>query len=91
MTKPDQARVLVFDTGPLSHFARQGWLGILRAVLGDRTAVVPDTVVAELREGVHGRPYLQAVLDAHWIEHHDLTTEHREFATFSALLGSPTT
>jgi predicted nucleic acid-binding protein len=83
---PDTTDVLVFDTGPLSHFAKQGWLGILRAVLGQRTAVIPDTVVSELRNGVHANPHLQIVLDASWIGQRDLTTEYEEFATFSALL-----
>ena len=48
MTGADD-EVLVFDTGPLSHFAKEGWLGVLRAVTGRRTAVVPDTVADELR------------------------------------------
>jgi hypothetical protein len=41
--------VLVFDTSPLSHFAKQNWLGLLKAVVGERTAVIPDVVVDELR------------------------------------------
>jgi len=28
--------ILIFDTGPLSHFARQNWLGVLKAVVGVR-------------------------------------------------------
>ncbi|MFG2017620.1 hypothetical protein [Actinomadura geliboluensis] len=78
--------VLVFDTGPLSHFAKEGWLGCLRAVVGRRRAVIPDTVVRELRDGGHQHPHLRAVLAAPWIEQRDLTTELEEFATFSALL-----
>jgi hypothetical protein len=56
--------ILIFDTGPLSHFARQNWLGVLKAVVGERTAVIPDVVVEELRAGsvLDGR--VQAVLDA---------------------------
>lgn len=42
--------ILVFDTGPLSHFARQSWLGVLKAVTGERTALIPDVVAAELAE-----------------------------------------
>jgi hypothetical protein len=38
-----QREVLVFDTGPLSHFALAGWLGMLRLLVGDREAVIPDT------------------------------------------------
>lgn len=84
----DEPAVLVFDTGPLCHFTRQGWLGILRLVVGERTAVIPDTVVAELQAGVATHGYLQLVLDASWIEHRDLTSEEelREFAHFASLL-----
>ncbi|BCJ37516.1 hypothetical protein Athai_50190 [Actinocatenispora thailandica] len=79
---------LVFDTGPLSHFARQGWLGALRFVLDGRTAVTPDTVIAELQSGLRAHPYLQLVLDASWIVQRPLTSaaEIGEFAHFSALL-----
>jgi predicted nucleic acid-binding protein len=86
MTASADTDVLVFDTGPLSHFAKQSWLGVLRAVLGQRTAVIPDTVVGELKSGIHKNPHLQSVLDASWIEQRDLTAEYQEFATFSALL-----
>ena len=55
---------LVFDTGPLSHFAGQGWLGVLRFVLDGRAAVAPDTVIAELQGGLRAHPHLQLVLDA---------------------------
>ena len=82
----DGTQILVSDTGPLAHFAKENWLGVLRAVLGERTAVIPDTVVSELKNGVHGRPYLRAVLEAAWIHQRDLTTELEEFATFAALL-----
>ncbi|XRQ12077.1 hypothetical protein ACN3XK_14645 [Actinomadura welshii] len=78
--------VLVFDTGPLSHFAKEGWLGCLRAVVGARQAIIPDTVAGEIRDGVRRYPHLQTVLDAPWIEERDLTTELEEFAVFSALL-----
>jgi hypothetical protein len=43
--------ILVFDTGPLSHFARQNWLGVLKAIVGDRRALIPDVVVDELCAG----------------------------------------
>jgi predicted nucleic acid-binding protein len=84
----DPTEVLVFDTGPLSEFAKQGWLGALRLVVGVRTAVVPDTVVEELRAGVHGRAHLQVVLDTPWIEHRSLTSsaELQEFSRFASFL-----
>jgi hypothetical protein len=34
----------VFDTGQLSHFAKKQWLGVLRAVVNDRDALIPDLV-----------------------------------------------
>ncbi|MEU8038867.1 hypothetical protein [Streptosporangium sp. NPDC049078] len=82
----DHVDILVFDTGPLSHFAKQSWLGVLRAVVGDRTAVIPDTVVHELQNGVHEHAYLHSVFNASWIEQRELIDEYEEFATFSALL-----
>lgn len=47
----DSIESLVFDTGPLSHLAREGWLGVLKAVVGKRRAFIPDVVVDELRQG----------------------------------------
>lgn len=78
----------MFDTGPLSHFAKQGWLGVLRFVLRGRTAVIPDVVVAELRDGLPGRPHLQLVLGAGWIQHRALTSDEEldAFGQFASLL-----
>ncbi len=87
--KPTEFReVLVFDTGPLSHFARHNWLGVLKAVVGDRTAVIPDVVVDELRTGAARGSRVQAALDANWIEHRELRTaeEILAFAGFSEFL-----
>ncbi len=80
--------ILVFDTGPLSHFASEGWLGVLKAVVGTRTALVPDVVVAELAIGGQRDTCLQAVLDAAWIEHRELRSgaEIAEFARFASFL-----
>jgi predicted nucleic acid-binding protein len=58
----------VIDTSPLSHFARSQWLGVLKVVLKDVRALMPDVVEAELRTGAAQHSYLQAVLDADWIE-----------------------
>ncbi|MFI9642182.1 hypothetical protein ACIG87_19295 [Micromonospora sp. NPDC051925] len=60
--------VYVLDTGPLSHFSRSQWLGVLKAVLRDVRVVIPDVVEVELRSGSVQNAYLQAVLDADWIE-----------------------
>lgn len=48
---PAAEGVFIFDTGPLSHFALAGWLGVLKAVVADRTALIPDVVADELRIG----------------------------------------
>ncbi|SQD98398.1 conserved hypothetical protein [Parafrankia sp. Ea1.12] len=84
----DIDEVLVFDTGPLSHIAKQGWLGVLKAVVGARTAVIPDVVVDELRVGATHDGRIRAVLDAPWIQHRELRTEREivEFARFAEFL-----
>lgn len=81
---------VVFDSGPLSHFAAEGWLGILRAVLSDRVAVIPDTVEAELARGALAHRHLQAVLHADWIERRSLVSieELNAFGLFASLLVS---
>jgi predicted nucleic acid-binding protein len=80
--------VLVFDTSPLIHFARQNWLGCLKAIAGDRTALIPDVVVEELRMSAARDSAVAAVLDAAWIQRCELRTpeEIAEFAYFSSLL-----
>lgn len=80
--------VLVFDTGPLCSFAQQNWLGVLKAVVGERTAVIPDVVVDELRVGATRDSRIQAVLDSPWIETWELRTEEEisAFAGFSQFL-----
>lgn len=66
MTVPDNA--LVFDTGPLRHFAEQGWLGVLRFVAGERPVIIPDSVERELRESVEYTTAGRLVLDADWVQ-----------------------
>ncbi|NUW45862.1 nucleotide-binding protein [Nonomuraea rhodomycinica] len=65
MTPPSDA--LVFDTGPLRHFAVNGWLGVLKFLAGDRPVIVPESVEHELKYQVHDHPALRQVLDAGWI------------------------
>lgn len=81
---------LVFDNGPLSHFARENWLGVLKAVVGDRRAVIPDAVILELEHGARTDSLIQAVLDADWIERRQLVTpaELEAFAKYSKRLVS---
>ncbi len=80
--------ILVFDTGPLSHFARADLLGVIKAVVGERRAVVPEAVVTELEAGLHIDSRIQTVLDADWIEPYAITTdaETEAFARFSSRL-----
>jgi len=84
----DTPDVLVFDTGPLSHFARSEWLGVLKAVTAAYTVVIPDMVEEELRVGAIRNARLRAVLDAPWIERVDLRSsdELRWFGQFSERL-----
>ena len=81
---------LVFDTGPLSHFARADILGVLKAVVGERRAVIPMAVVAELEPGADLDYRVRAVLDADWIEHRAIETaaEVAAFARFASHLVS---
>ncbi|WP_419946707.1 hypothetical protein [Candidatus Poriferisodalis sp.] len=72
----------MFDTGPLSHFARAGLLDALQLVVGERRAVMPDAVQRELRDGVHLHPSIQTALEADWIETHELESA-QEVAAFS--------
>lgn len=58
---------LVFDTGPLRHFAVQGWLRVLHFLAGDRAVVIPESVERELRRQSHETPVLNEVLEADWI------------------------
>jgi len=54
----------IFDTGPLSHFAKAGCLGLLKLLAGNHPVVIPDVVHAELLDGLSRHPHLNLVLDA---------------------------
>lgn len=62
-----QSDALVFDTGPLRHFADQGWLAVLHFLAGERTVVIPESVERELNHQVKEVGTLRQVLDAAWI------------------------
>lgn len=81
----------VLDTGPLSHFARSQWFGVLKAVLHGGRVVIPDVVADELRNGVSQYPHLRVVLDADWIESVALDTEEqlKAFAFYTERLVGP--
>lgn len=57
----------VFDSGPLSHFAQAGWLGLLREVVGEVDAWLPESVRREVTEGVTSHAHLRAIIDAEWL------------------------
>jgi predicted nucleic acid-binding protein len=69
---PDNA--WVFDTGPLRHFATQGWLGVLRFLAGERPVYIPDSVERELNDAAEHVSAVRAVLDADWIHVHRSTS-----------------
>jgi hypothetical protein len=77
-----EGKAYVLDTGPLSHFARSQWLGVLKAVLGDGQVIIPDVVEAELRSATGRHHHLRAVLDTGWIEMVPLDTD-AQLAAFS--------
>lgn len=81
---------LIFDTGPLSHFARIESLDVLRLVVGERPCIVPEAVVVELRRGTQQDSRIQAVLEADWIEKRDAPDgdELAAYATFASRLVS---
>jgi predicted nucleic acid-binding protein len=81
--------VLVFDAGPLIVFAKSGWLGVLKALVGERTALVPDVVIDELRTGVETDTHTQAVLESSWLAHRRLESdlEMALYAKFTRILG----
>lgn len=81
-------QTLVFDTGPLSHFARIDSLDVLRTIVGERRSVVPPAVVMELQRGARRDIRIRAVLDADWIERRDTRSdaELEAYARFASRL-----
>lgn len=71
MSVPPDA--LVFDTGPLRHFAAQGWLGVLRFLAGGRPVYVPDVVERELYQASEVIPAVRGALGTDWISVHRST------------------
>lgn len=59
---------LVFDTGPIRHFAEQGWLRVLQVLAGDRRVVIPESVGVEIQNQAQSLPALLQVFEAGWIE-----------------------
>ncbi len=80
----------MFDAGPLAHFARAGWLGVLKSLVGSSRVIIPEEVVSELKSAARYEHAMAAVLDATWIEHHELRTEAElsAFGKFASQLVS---
>lgn len=64
----DAGDVLVFDTGPLRHFAEEGWLRVLEFLAGRRRVVIPESVYLEISDQARQVSSLHQVLEASWIE-----------------------
>ena len=64
---------MVFDTGPLRHFATQGWLGVLRFLAAGRPIYLPESVERELNDAIAHVPAVRTILDADWIKVHRTT------------------
>ncbi len=80
----------MFDTGPLSHFAQAGWLGLLRESVGSTEAWIPAAVQREISDGLMHYSHLRSVLDAGWLVRHEAvsTAEHAAPGRYTArLLG----
>ena len=79
----------VFDTGPLSCFARAGRMETLRAICGDSRCVVTEAVVEELRRGIDAHPSLGNVLDADWLDRVGVNSlpELGAFAEYARVIG----
>lgn len=62
-----ESDAIVFDTGPLRHFAVEGWLGVVKFLAGDRPVLIPESVERELRQQERDTVVLRQLLDAEWI------------------------
>lgn len=86
----DATEPWIFDSGPLSHFAKAGWLGLLKLVAGEHPVIVPDTVHTEFLDAVGRHPHLSLVLDAtaSWIRISPVegASQLVAFAKYSGLL-----
>ena len=82
--------VYVFDSAPLSCFARARQLPILDRLTAGNERVTTRAVIDEIRNGVARFPELQDVLDLAWlrVESADSLDELRLFAKYAQRLGS---
>jgi predicted nucleic acid-binding protein len=71
VTLPEGA--VVFDAGPLRHFAANGWLGVLGYLTRNRQVYIPDVVGREIGEATSHVTGAKLVLEAEWIKTYSST------------------
>lgn len=81
---------LVFDSSPLSHFARAGHLDTLRGISSSMRRVTTRAVLGELERGEDRWPELREIRSVDWIEivAVDELPELALFAEYARRLGS---
>jgi predicted nucleic acid-binding protein len=81
---------LVFNTSPLSHFARAGRLAVLDRLTAGHRRVVPQAVLDELQAGEPVHPPLADVRNAGWLERVACNglAELQAFAHYVRVLGA---
>lgn len=72
----------VVDTGPLSHFARAGWFGILQLIAPDGVIWIPDTVEREILQARSSNAWLEPIVEFDWVRVLPIQTD-AELAAFS--------
>ena len=84
--------VLVFDSAPLSAFARARQLPMLDRLAGPEERVTTSAVIEELRAGLGDHPELQDAIDLPWLRIEPLADldELVHFAKFALRFGSGT-
>ena len=81
--------VYVFDTTPLTHFARADLIPELRLICDDARCVIVEEVASELKSGLDQFPENRAALDASWIEVIQLDiVQLMLFAAYTEQIGS---
>lgn len=59
---------MVFDSGPLRHFATHGWYGVLPFLAGERPIYIPETVERELINAISDVSAIRTLLDEPWLK-----------------------
>jgi predicted nucleic acid-binding protein len=81
---------IVFDTTPLSHFARARRLATLEAITAGHRRITTEAVRDELQDATALHPELAGVLELPWLEVVSTSTlgELRVFAEYARRLGA---